>query len=176
MGFHFAHLIVYDQSFKTALPRESVIAEVIRHAVTIVRVAIDTTDDLTRHLSDHIYHMITFAAFIICRLLNMFEAQVASYHDVQELDTLVRDAAGWQQSIGLRCHAAYMLGNAVAKVQRKLRPSLNAEAQVEMPIEPWLMENFPNYFPDFLGVETATDGTWDLLPSWTESPNPLRES
>ena len=228
---------------KTARARESVIKEMIRHAVTILRVAMDTTDDKTKHLTDHIYHMITFAAVIICRLLNMFERQVACYNNVEDLDGLVQEVIVWMQSVGLRCHAAYMLGNAVAKVQRKLRPNLHhqqrqqqlhlrsqeqaqtnplllfnnnnndddrnannphftaqtatatvpgtttATATTTIPSNQereynqanenqnsveqnnnttanWLTGAFPNYFPEFLGVEVTGNGNWDLLNSW----------
>ena len=71
-----------------------------------MQLALDTTDDRTRHLSDHVYHMITFAAVTLCRLLHMYETQVAASHNVMELDSLILTLVTWLYSIGLPCHVA----------------------------------------------------------------------
>ena len=121
MGFHFAHLILYNQSVKTKTvkARESVLSEMIRHSTHIVHLAIDTADKRTRHLSDHIYHMIAFAAIIICCLLNRYVEQLSLSHNIGELDSLILRLVTWLQSIGLPCHAAHSLGHVIVKVHRR---------------------------------------------------------
>lgn len=171
MGFHFAHLLLYDQSLKTktSRARESVLSELIRHSTSIIHLAIDTTDERTRHLSDHIYHMITFAAIIICRLFSGYSEQLSQSHNLAELDSLIFSLVEWLQSIGIPCHAACTLGHIIAKVHQRVRP------RVEKPESPEQNDTWPggdilNYFPEFLGLEPTADGNWDLLPSWGFSP------
>lgn len=171
MGFHFAHLLLYDQSLKTktARARESMLSEMISQSTHIIHLAIDTTDERTRHLSDHIYHMITFAAIIICRLLNGYAEQLSPNHNIAELDSLILSLVAWLQSIGLPCHAAHTLGNVIAKVHQKVRPGAE-EPQCPEQNDNWLGGDLLSYFPEFLGVEPTADGNWDLLPSWGLSP------
>ncbi|KAB8235743.1 uncharacterized protein BDW43DRAFT_318142 [Aspergillus alliaceus] len=168
MGFHFAHLLLYDQCLKskTARVRESVISEMIRHSTSIIRLAIDTADDHTRHLTDHIYHMITFAAIIICRLLHAYEEQLVLTHNLDELDSLILSLVQWMQSIGLLCHAAHTLGHVIGKVHQRLRPAVVVPSQATEQNDAFFGQDLVNYFPGFLGVETTGDGSWDLLPSW----------
>jgi hypothetical protein len=115
MGFHFAQLLVYDKALKSrsAAVRESRIMEMTRLSAAIMQLALDTADFRTRHLSDHIYHMITFAAVTLCRLLHMYEDQLASSHNIMELDAIVLTLVTWLHSIGLPCHIAHTLGDVV---------------------------------------------------------------
>jgi hypothetical protein len=168
MGFHFAHLLLYDQCLKTktARARESVISEMIQHSTSIIRLAIDTADDRTRHLTDHIYHMITFAAIIICRFLSAYEEQLVLTHNLRELDALILSLVDWMQSIGLPCHAAHTLGHVIGKVHQKLRPTVAASSHFAEQTEALFGQDLASYFPEFLGVETTGDGSWYLLPSW----------
>ncbi|KAE8404973.1 hypothetical protein BDV37DRAFT_293362 [Aspergillus pseudonomiae] len=174
MGFHFAHLLLYDQCLKskTARARESVISEMIRHSTAIIRLAIDTADDRTRHLTDHIYHMITFAAIIICRLLSAYEDQLIQIYNLDELDSLILSLVTWMQTIGLPCHAAHTLGHVIGKVHQKLRPAVVPQPLATEQSEAFFGQDLAGYFPEFLGVETTEDGNWDLLPSWGFSSPP----
>ena len=122
----------------------------------------DTVDEHTRHLSDHIYHMITFAAIIICRLLSSYETQLASTYNIAELDTLISNLVQWLHGIGLPCHAAYSLANIIAKVHHKLRPRVQA-LPIPVPMEDFPEDSFTNYyFPEFLGLG-GSGGNWELL-------------
>lgn len=175
MGFHFSNLLLYEHSLKGSRPiraRESLVSEMIRHSMAIVHLAMNTVDERTRHLSDHIYHMITFAAIIICRLVNSYEHQLSSSYHIAELDDLIRSLVSWLHCIGLPCHAAHTLGNIIAKVHQKLRPCVDV---LPAPIDDFPDENFTNYyFPEFLGLGTSGDGTWDLLPDlsfFPQTPN-----
>ncbi|CAI7566944.1 unnamed protein product [Penicillium pancosmium] len=117
MGFHFSNLILYEHALKSksARGRDSLVSEMIRHSTAILHLPMDTVDQHTRHLSDHIYHMITFAAIVICRLLSSYETQLAATYNIAELDTLICNLVQWLHGIGLPCHAAYTLANIIAK-------------------------------------------------------------
>ncbi|KAJ5180213.1 hypothetical protein N7492_003423 [Penicillium capsulatum] len=165
MGFHFSNLLLYEHVLKSnsARSRDSTVSEMIGHSATIVRLAMDTVDERTRHLSDHIYHMITFAAIVICRLLHSHEGLLAKSCDIAELHTLIHNLVQWLHSIGLPCHAAYTLGNIIAKVHQKLRPQVEV-SPIAVPMDILPDENLTNYyFPEFLGLGTSGDGNWDLL-------------
>ncbi|KAM3543249.1 hypothetical protein ARSEF1564_003879 [Beauveria bassiana] len=60
MSFSFAHLLAYcqaTQSLQSSLDT-SLILDMIELSRDIINLAMDTTDDRTRHLTDHIYHLI----------------------------------------------------------------------------------------------------------------------
>ena len=162
MGFHFAQLLVYDQALKSrsAAVRESLLSEMIRLAAAMIQLALDTADVRTRHLSDHVYHMITFAAVTLCRLLHMYEKQVASSHNIVELDSLVLTLVTWLHSIGLPCHVAHTLGDVVAAFHEKLRPNAHPSSYEEA------QDDIGLYFPELLGIETFDGGNFDFLPNW----------
>jgi hypothetical protein len=124
MGFNFAQLLIYDQSLKSrsAAVRESLLSEMVRLSAAIPRIAMDTDDDRTRHLSDPIYHMITFAAVTLCRLMQMYRPQLAVTHNLAEFDSLVLTLVTWLRSIGLPCHMAHTLGDVVSAFHKNLRP------------------------------------------------------
>lgn len=161
MGFEFAQLLIFDKALKSrsAAVRESLVSEMIRHSTSIIKLALDTTDARTRHLSDHVYHMITFAAITLCRLLHMYEGQVASSHNVLELDSLILTLVSWLHSIGLPHHIAHTLGVVVAAFHQKLRPNSHPSPNTQPD------EDIRLYFPELLGIETF-DGNFDFLPDW----------
>ena len=124
MGFHFAHLLAYYQSARSpqALLDGSIILEMIDVSSNIIHLAIDTTDDRTRHLTDHIYHVVTFSALTLCRLAHTYDAQLrVADVDVNELDDLIMKLITWLRSIGLPCHAAHLLSDVVSSQFQKLR-------------------------------------------------------
>lgn len=130
MGFHFGHLLGYCQFLKSprATMTGSVLKEMARLSTTIINLAMDTTDDRTRHLTDHIYHVIVFSALTLCRLVNTYEMKLRAVHqDIEALDDLIFNLVGWLKSVGPPCHAAHMLGGIVSIQLRKLRPASTIE-------------------------------------------------
>lgn len=127
MGFHFAYLLAYSQSLRSAQAAmsNSILTEMIRLATAVVNLAMETTDERTKHLTDHIYHVITFSALTLCRIIHKYETKLreASY-DIASLDGLLVKLVTWLKSIGLPCHAASILGNILSAQHRKLRPNL----------------------------------------------------
>lgn len=176
--------------------RGSVLTEMIHKCIAIINLAMDTTDERTRHLTDHIYHIITFSAITLCGLLHNYESKIrAINHDVTALDTLVIRLVKWLRSIGLPCHAAHLLGDILSAQHKKLRPN----AQLPEAISPYtdmsgsprtllkldqgqglgqslqpqqqqsLPDNVAYHFPDFIGSElwdVSTDGP--LWPQWEQ--------
>ncbi|KAL4787342.1 hypothetical protein BJX76DRAFT_345621 [Aspergillus varians] len=173
MGFHFSHLLLYDRCLKSksARAQESVVSEIITHATTIIRLAMDTVDERTQHLSDHIYHMITFAAIVICRLVGSLEYHPETTHKIKDLDSLISNLVQWLQNIGLPCHAAHTFGTIIAQVQQKARPQLDAMASNAAQPDDMLPEEFTRYyFPEFLGVGATPNGSWDFAPNFAFYP------
>lgn len=167
MGFHFAQLLVFDQALKSrsAAVRESLLSEMVRLSAAILRLAMDTADDRTRHLTDHIYHVITFAAVTLCRLLHMYEDKLSAAHNLLELDQLVLDLVIWLRSIGLPCHVAHTLGDVVAAFHKKLRPDARPTPSREE-MEFWGQPEFSNFFPELLGTDLYDGSSYPLLPDW----------
>lgn len=131
MGFHFASLFIHYQSLK---PPESLIdtktlLEMIEHAKSIIFLAINTSDERTRHLTDHIYHLVTFSALILCRLRHIYEKDLTPvYCDIDALDTLVWRLINWFRSIGLKCHIAHTLADVLAAQFHKVPPTWLSES------------------------------------------------
>lgn len=168
MGYHFAQLLAFGQSLKsgTAAMRESLLSEMVRLCATILNLAIDTTDDRTRHLTDHIYHIITFAAVTLCRLLNSYEIQLRTFHDVAGLDLLVLQLVEWLRSIGLPSHVAHTLGGIVSALHKKLRPQASlatyATSESGQSIDP----EIAFMFPELLASELCDVNNGELWPDW----------
>ena len=164
MGFHFAQLLLYDQALKSrsASVRESLLLEMVRLSATILNLVMDTSDLRTPHLSDHIYHIISFAAVTLCRLLHMYEDQIATSHDIADLDQLVLTLVRWLHSIGLPCHVAHTLGDVVSAFHAKLRPGAKPTPTYEEDWGPVEMLGFPDQF----GTELFYLGTGHFSPDW----------
>ena len=164
MGFHFAQLLIYDQALtsRSAAVRESLLSEMVRLSAAILNLAMDTADLRTQHLSDHIYHVITFAAVTLCRLLHMYESQLALSHDVSELEQLVLTLVTWLRSIGLPCHVSHTLADVVSAFFEKLRPNAKPTPSYE---EAWAAVDLLN-FPDQFGTELFYLENGHFSPDW----------
>ncbi|KAL4910995.1 hypothetical protein BDW74DRAFT_172449 [Aspergillus multicolor] len=162
MGLHFSHLLLYDRSLKSKSARAqgSIVADMVTNATAIIRLAMETVDEQTKHLTDHIYHMITFSAIVICRLID--SEQQTTIANVMELDELISSLVQWLHSVGLPCHAAHTFGTIISQVQHKSRPEV-ASIPAVGETNDILNEDFTRYyFPEFLGVEATPNGGWDL--------------
>lgn len=104
--------------------------------------------------------MVTFAAVTLCRLLHMYENQLASTHSIMELDSLVLALVTWLHSIGLPCHVAHTLGDVVAAFHEKLRPNTHPSPHDQV------QDDIGLYFPELLGIETFDGGNFDFIPDW----------
>lgn len=172
MGHSFAQLLAYERALKSrsARVRDSLLNEMVKLSVTIMTLAMDNADERTAHLSDHIYHIKTFAAVTLCRLLHLYERQLDKSHKIHELDDLILRFSDWLQSIGLPCHSGYILGLTVAAFHRKLRPQAQALAPAVMSlpvVDEWNIESFvPSFLPDILDTEVSPGGNWEWVADW----------
>ncbi|KAF4459062.1 nicotinamide mononucleotide permease [Fusarium albosuccineum] len=183
MGFHFAHLLAYCQTVKSpnSVMRTSILEEMIRHSKAIIDLAIDTADERTRHLTDHIYHTITFSALTLCRILSTYESKLrTANYDVDGLDNTVFQLINWLRSIGLPCHAAHILGDIISAQFGKLRPDFYATIPVTDGTEIndgnglftahdlSLPPDISIYYPDFISWEIShMDGDLASWPEWS---------
>ncbi|KAF1996810.1 hypothetical protein P154DRAFT_547693 [Amniculicola lignicola CBS 123094] len=169
MGFYFPQLLVYDQSLKSrsAAVRESLLLEMVRLSTSIINLAMDTGDDRTRHLSDHIYHMISFAAVTLCRLLHTYEEQLPLSHDLHGLDRLILSLASWLHAIGLPAHIAFTMGNVVAGFHKKLRPNSGPSPSASYAeVDPAIQDDFAWLFPELFGTASFDMMNGTMLPEY----------
>lgn len=169
MGYHFAQLLTYDRSLKTksAAVRETLLIEMIHLSTTIIRLAMDTTDERTRHLTDHIYHMLSFAAVTLVRLLHRYEEQIRTSHDLEELDRLVLSLATWLHAIGLPCHIAYTMGDVVVAFHKKLRPDYQPSPSASYAdIDANIPDDFAQFFPELFGNSPLNPMHISMLPDF----------
>ncbi|OAG08726.1 uncharacterized protein CC84DRAFT_1194815 [Paraphaeosphaeria sporulosa] len=169
MGFYFAQLMAYDQSLKTgsSAVRESLLSEMVRLSSSIINLAMNTTDERTRHLTDHIYHMISFAAVTLCRLLSNYEEQLSLSHDLSRLDETVLSLVSWLHAIGFPCHVAYTMGDVVAAFHKKLRPNTGPSPNTSyLGVDPAIQDDFALLFPEFYGNSSFDLMHGSILPDF----------
>lgn len=169
MGFYFAQLLTYDQSLKTrsTAARESLINEMIRLSSTIINLAINTTDERTQHLTDHIYHMISFAAVTLSRLIHIYEPQLAVSHDLAGAEGLIMSLVAWLHGLGSPSHIAHTMGNVVTAFHKKLRRGSGlsptaSSVDVDMAIH----DDFAQLFPELFGARPFYVGSTSMLPDF----------
>ncbi|QPH03834.1 hypothetical protein C2857_000214 [Epichloe festucae Fl1] len=150
MGFHFAHLFAYYQSLKSPqmMMDSTILSEMIHLSRTIINLAIDTADERTRHLTDHIYHIVTFSALTSCQLLHNYASELEAIdYDIYALDSLIYTLINWFDSIGPRCDAAHLLGHIVSVQFQKLRPGFRP-AESSLPYDMIGPEEAPPIFEE----------------------------
>lgn len=169
MGFYFAQLMAYDQSLKigSSAVRESLLSEMVRLSSSIINLAMTTTDERTRHLTDHIYHMISFAAVTLCRLLSNYEGQLSLSHDLSRLDEVVLSLVSWLHAIGFPCHVAHTMGDVVAAFHKKLRPNTGPSPNTSYAgVDPAIQDDFAQLFPEFYGTSAFDLMDGSILPDF----------
>jgi hypothetical protein len=161
----------------------SVLKEMIKHSKIIINLAIDTTDDRTRHLTDHIYHILSFSALTLCRIVHTYESKLrAANYDTTELDNIVFKLITWFKTIGLPCHAAHILGDIVHAQFQKLRPEFQPSTPLVSGALPentgadynseelLLPPDLSFLYPNFIGSEMFdADGGLESWPEWAQA-------
>jgi hypothetical protein len=153
MGDHFALLLLASRSKSRIAKDDEALSELVRLSTSILNLFLNTDDDRIQHLTDHIYHIFTFAAITLCRLLEAHESRLRKSHDITSLDSLVSRLVLWLKSVGPKSHVAHMLGSVVASEQKRLRPEsqptpIGSIASVEsLQYDSTLM--FPDFFEAF---------------------------
>lgn len=165
MGFYFAQLLTYDQSLKTrsTAARESLLNEMVRLSIAIINLAMETTDERTRHLTDHIYHLISFAAITLSRLLHTYVSQLAQLHNLPDLEALLSTLVSWLHGIGSSSHIAHTMGNVVTAFHKKLRRSSDSSPATSYGA---VHDDFAQLFPELFGEHPAYVGSISMLPDF----------
>ena len=159
---------------------ESNLADIIQSSKDIINIFLDTTDERTRHLTDHVYNVVTFAALTLCRILQSYSAQLqAAGHDLSMLHTLIEAIIAGLSSVGLPCHVASMLASVVsarfARLQTTLQgmgtissEALVGESSASMPEACIGFEEYTFMYPDFsrtdlfdVGADQAQWASWN---------------
>jgi hypothetical protein len=179
MGLHFAHLLADCESLKAskAVVSERTLGDVIQSSEDIINIFLDTTDERTRHLTDHVYNVVTFAALTLCRVLQSYHAQLQEAgHDLRMLHKLIEAIIIGLSSVGLPCHAASMLAAVVSARFARLQTTVEdmrtlaaeglvAETSASMSEAYTGFDDYTFMYPDFSRTDLF-DVSADL-PQWT---------
>ena len=105
---------------------EQTLADVIQSSKLIINIFLDTTDERTRHLTDHVYNVVTFAALTLCRIMQSHRDQLREAgHDLGMIHKLIEAIIAGLSSVGLPCHAASMLAAVVSARFARLQTTLD---------------------------------------------------
>lgn len=170
MGYQFAQLLAYGQALKsgTAAVKESLLSEMVRLSAAILNLAMETADDRTRHLTDHIYHIITFASVTLCRLLSTYEDRIRVSSDIESLDSLVLSLVTWLRSIGLSCHVAHTLAGIVSALHKRLRPHARLTPYPGSESDQSFQGDISSLFPELFGSELYNIDNNEYWPGWEQ--------
>lgn len=132
------------------------------------------------HLTDHVYHVVTFAALTLCRILRDHRIQLLeAAYDLDGLYKLIEAIIHGLESVGLPCHAASMLAGVVAARFATLQmdpEDTNAPLSTESNAEPSLpllgtyagLDDYTFMYPDFSNADLFGGGTdMSLWQSWS---------
>ncbi|KAF2485633.1 hypothetical protein BDY17DRAFT_322462 [Neohortaea acidophila] len=167
ISFFFAGLLMYEQSLssKSAAVRESLVSEMIRLSSNILTLSMEKADERTKHLTDHVYHVITFAAVTLCRLIWRYKSQLEHKINLTEKDGLVTKTIDWLCAIDEAPHVGKVMATLIGNVQRKLQPNHQEATQSLLEIQRTDADS--NAIPDFLAMEDYFDFDWDgMAPDW----------
>ncbi|GAB1726283.1 hypothetical protein NU195Hw_g4532t1 [Hortaea werneckii] len=166
MSYSFGQLLMYEQSLssKSAAVRESLLSEMLRLSSGIMQLAIDTADARTKHLTDHVYHMIAFAAVTALRLMSKYGENLQVGRDIGQMETLVYNIEEWLDSIGPVSHTGHIMSDVIKATQRKLGHRDSSSAQASPPASQIEATNLA--VPDLFAANTA-EFDWDaIIPDW----------
>lgn len=167
ISFFFAGLLMYEQSLssKSAAVRESLVSEMIRLSSNILTLSMEKADERTKHLTDHVYHVITFAAVTLCRLIWRYRSQLEHRINLAENDELITKTIDWLCAIDEAPHVGKVMATIISNVQKKLQPSHEDASQPLLEIQQADADS--SAIPDFLAMEDYFDFDWDgMAPDW----------
>ncbi|KAI7086027.1 hypothetical protein KC356_g5345 [Hortaea werneckii] len=166
MSYSFGQLLMYEQSLssKSAAVRQSLLSEMLRLSSGIMQLAIDTADARTKHLTDHVYHMIAFAAVTALRLMSKYGENLRVGRDFRQMESLVCEVIEWLDSIGPSSHTGHIMSDVIKATQRKLGARFSSSTQASPPALQVEADNF--VVPDLFAANTA-EFDWDsIIPDW----------
>ncbi|THZ31009.1 hypothetical protein D6C91_00942 [Aureobasidium pullulans] len=161
MGCSFAQLLILERALgkSSEAVDESSIVQMVQYCSDILQAAIRTPDDRTEHLTHHVYHMITFAALTLIRLLRKYEKEFASFFEAVSRHALILEVSQWLRSIGLPGHIGQTMGNIVATLHQSSFPAQASDIAISSQGE-FVFDNFAA-MPEFFDLDANFD--WDTL-------------
>ncbi|KAI7570535.1 hypothetical protein KC343_g2089 [Hortaea werneckii] len=131
-----------------------------------MQLVIDTTDARTKHLTDHVYHVIAFAAVTALRLMSKYREYFQDYADFGEMESLISEIVDWLDSIGPGSHTGHMMSDVIKATQRKLGFGVSSSTQTSPLALPMDSTNFA--VPALFAANTA-EFDWDaIVPDWPD--------
>ncbi|KAI6859467.1 hypothetical protein KC343_g5832 [Hortaea werneckii] len=130
-----------------------------------MQLAIDTTDARTKHLTDHVYHIIAFAAVTALRLMSRYRKNLQASTDIGQMETLVSKTVEWLDSIEPVSNAGRTMSDVIKATQRKLGSRISSSTQMSPPA--LLMDSTKLAVPDLFAANTA-EFDWDAIHHATE--------
>lgn len=125
LGFKFTYLFAHYQSLQSSQTKiqHTTLIDMIALAKDIITLIVDTTDGLSQYLTDHVYHIVTFAALILCQILQSYQTLLHDHKvDTGAVEDFVTKLLGWLETIGTTGHIARILSPVIssrfAKIQR----------------------------------------------------------
>ncbi|RMY82499.1 hypothetical protein D0861_07858 [Hortaea werneckii] len=130
----------------------------------IMHLAINTPDATTKHLTDHVYHMIAFAAVTALRVMSKYREKLQASIDLGQMETLVLKTVEWLDSIETVSYTGRIMSDLIKATQRTLGSRISSSTQISPPA---LLMDSPNLAaPDLFAANTA-EFDWDaLIPDW----------
>lgn len=115
MSYNFAVLLAHCRSLRSQANKlsRSKLNEMVQRARDIISLAKEHTDERTPHLTDHIYHIITFSAITLCQLSTKYSNILVESNEVAPLRDVIRGLVNWLRSIGLASHISRVLANII---------------------------------------------------------------
>lgn len=155
---------------------ERTLANVVQSSKDIINIFLNTTDERTRHLTDHVYNVVTFATLTLCRVLQSHRDQLQEAgYDLNLLHKLIEAIIAGLSSVGLPCHAASMLAAVVSARFARLQTILDGMGTIssEAPVGEnsaslemyTALDDYTFMYPDFSRSDLF-DLTVDA-PQWT---------
>ncbi|KAI7211127.1 hypothetical protein KC333_g7830 [Hortaea werneckii] len=166
MSYSFGQLLMCEQvlNSKSVAVAKSLLEEMLRLSSGIMQLAIDTTEARTKHLRDHVYHMIGFAAVTALRLMSRYRENLQASTDVGQTETLVFKIVEWLDSIGPVSHAGRMMSDVIKATQWRLEFGVSSSTQMSPPA--FLMDSTNPAVPALFAANTA-EFNWDaIIPDW----------
>ncbi|CEJ94354.1 hypothetical protein VHEMI09892 [[Torrubiella] hemipterigena] len=165
LGFKFTYLFAHYQWLQSSQMKSqpTTLIDMIALATDIITVIVDTTDGLSQYLTDHVYHIVTFAALVLCHILPSYQTQLQENNvDTGAVEELIIKLLGWLETIGTAGHIARVLWPVISYRFAKMQ-SMHMSASNSRSTTSHSTIDF-----DILGLEMFTE--YDGISLWSDLP------
>lgn len=169
MGYYFGLLLTLTRSIRSKRGSVSTnLDDLIRLITSVLHLVIETVDERTQYLTDHVYHVVVFCALTLCQILSKHEALLQISHDVSALESLLLSTVDWLKSIGTASHITHLLARVIESQYRKARPEQRMVEVTTIPTPDMADSMFA--YPDYLMTDLYNygDNSADLWQEWQD--------